>query len=113
MIVKAYNNGTHNRNGSGYGFKVSIADRDEFFKPEWTSILVELPEVDEPVEVKIDQASFWSETSHELTGLEIGKWLRRNGLAPWHVGNAPVFVLEPVAENRFRVEKASKSSSKI
>jgi hypothetical protein len=113
MIVKAYNNGTHNRNGAGYGFKVSNADRDEFFKPEWTSILVELPEGDEPVEVKIDPASFWSENSRELVSQAIGKWLRRNGLAPWHVGNAPVFVLEPIADNRFRVEKAGKSSSKI
>jgi hypothetical protein len=113
MIVKAYNNGAHNRNGSGYGFKVSITDRDEFFKPEWTTILVELPGVDEPVEIKIDPVSFWSETSHELTGLEIGKWLRHNGLAPWRVGNAPVFVLEPIEENRFRIEKAGKQTSKI
>jgi hypothetical protein len=113
MIVKAYNNGAHNRNGSGYGFKVSITDRDEFFKPEWTTILVELPDADEPVEVKIDQTSFWSEASHELVSLEIGKWLRRNGLAPWRVGNAPVFVLEPIEENRFRIEKAGKQTSKI
>jgi len=28
MIVTAWNNGAHSRNGSGYGFKVSVADRD-------------------------------------------------------------------------------------
>lgn len=113
MIVKAWNNGAHNRNGSGYGLKVSIADRDEFFKPEWKTILLELPGVDQPVEINIDKPSFWNETCRELISVEIGKWLRRNGLAPWPMGNPPFLVLEPVAENRFRVEKMHKTSSKL
>ena len=113
MIVKAWNNGAHNRSGSGYGLKVSPADRDEHFKQEWTSILVELPGLDSLVDVPIDAAAFWSEAGHPLVSLEIGKWLRHNGLAPWPMGNPPFLVLEPVAENRFRVEKMHKTGNKL
>jgi hypothetical protein len=35
MIVSAWNNGAHNRNGAGYGFKVNIPDRDQYFKQDW------------------------------------------------------------------------------
>lgn len=113
MIVKAWNNGAQNRNGSGYGFKVSTTDRDEHFKPEWTSITVELPGEEEVVEISIDPVSFWDENGQELTSPEIGKWLRRNGLAPWPKGNPPFIILEPVADNRFRLEKGHKQTSKI
>lgn len=113
MIVKAYNNGAHNRNGAGYGFKVSIADRDEHFKQEWSELLVDLPGVADPVVVRIEPEGFWSEAGQALLSQDLGRWLRRNGLAPWPLGNPPVFILEPVEGNHFRVEKAHKASSKL
>ena len=109
MIVTAWNIGAHNRNGSGYGFKLKNADRDEVFKKEWKSILLEIDEETQPVEVAIDADKFWSEDGHELTSLAIGKWLRRNGLAPWRRGNPPTFDLEPVQDNRFKVIKSPKT----
>jgi hypothetical protein len=109
MIVTAWNNGAHSRSGSGYGFKVSIDDRDAYFKREWKVIVLEIEEEMGTFEVDIDKDSFWDETCRELASLEVGHWLRKNGLAPWHLGNPPVFTLEPLDENRFQIRKVHKS----
>lgn len=106
MIVRAWNNGAHSRSGAGYGFRVNHEDRDQYFKPEWESILLEIEDEPAEVEVHIDRERFWSETGRELTSMAIGKWLRRHGLAPWSMGNPPTFVLEPLGENRFKVVRA-------
>ena len=106
MIVIAWNNGAQSRTGSGYGFKVNDSDRDEFFKKEWTEILLEIEGEEEPAVVPIQKEGFWSEKGQELTSTVLGKWLRKNGLAPWPRLNPPRFVLDPVEDNRFRVSKA-------
>lgn len=111
MIVTAWNNGAHSRNGSGYGFKVSAADRDEHFSEEWDSIILEL-EGEEPFEVKLKKELFWEENPREVHSPEIGKWLRKQGLAPWPHGNPPNFALDPVEGNRFSVAKPQKKSGK-
>ena len=108
MIVVAWNNGAHNRNGSGYGFKVQAADRDEFFQKEWGTIVLEIDGEAEPVEIAIDPERFWGENIRELTHPAVGKWMRRYGVAPWPAGNPPVFGLEPVEANRFKVMKLAK-----
>jgi len=108
MIVNAWNNGAHSRNGSGYGFRVHPADRDEYFKKEWEKIVIEIDGEAEPVEVTIPVEAFWSEAGKELASQALGRWMRRTGLAPWGKGNAPVFVLDLVEENHFRVDKARK-----
>ena len=113
MIVTAWNNGAHSRNGTGYGFKVNVADRDEHFKKEWTSILLEIEGEDTPAEITIDAERFWGETPHELHSLEVGKWLRKNGLAPWPAGNPPTFALDPVSDNHFKLEKAISKHKKL
>lgn len=113
MLVTAWNNGAHNRNGSGYGFRVSLPDRDAFFKPEWESILLEIEGEPEPVEMPIDKDSFWGETCREQISIGIGKWLRKHGLAPWPRGNPPTFILEPLEEKRFRVQRARKKASTL
>jgi hypothetical protein len=112
MIVTAYNNGAHSRNGAGYGFKVINEDRDEHFKQEWDKIQLEIEGEEEVFEVEIDKESFWSEDCREIRSEAIGKWLRHQGLAPWAKGNPPRFVLEPVEDNRFTVSKAQKRSGK-
>ncbi len=108
MIVNAWNNGAHSRNGSGYGFRVHPADRDEYFKKDWEKILLEIDGEAEPVEVTLPGEDFWSEGGKELSCPALGRWLRKNGMAPWARGNSPVFVLDPIEENRFRVSKARK-----
>ena len=88
MIVTAWNNGAHSRNGSGYGFRVAVTDRDLHFKPEWDVIVLEL-EGEEPFEVNINKESFWGDACRELISPEIGRWLRQQGLAPWPRANPP------------------------
>jgi hypothetical protein len=105
MIVIAWNNGAQSRTGSGYGFKVHNSDRDEYFKPEWEEILLEIEGEDQPAAVSVSK-EFWSDNGQALASTELGKWLRKNGLAPWPRLNPPVFVLDPVEDNRFRVAKA-------
>jgi hypothetical protein len=112
MIVTAWNNGAHSRNGNGYGFKLQPADRDAFFKKEWPTILLDFPGEAEPTEVKINQEALWSEACREISCPAVGKWLRHNGLAPWAFGNPPRFILEPVEENRFKVVKSTHKESR-
>lgn len=111
MIVTAWNNGAHSRNGAGYGFKVAVVDRDLHFKPEWDAIVLEL-EGKEPFEVEINHDAFWSDACRELHSPEIGKWLRMHGMAPWPFGNPPRFVLDPLEDNRFSVSRLAKQSGK-
>ena len=108
MIVHAWNNGAQSRTGSGYGFKVNNNDRDEFFKPEWDEILLEIDGEEAPAAVAVNKEGFWSEKGQELTSSQLGKWLRKNGMAPWPRQDPPVFVLEPLVDNKFRVSKARK-----
>jgi uncharacterized protein YfaT (DUF1175 family) len=43
-----------------------------------------------------------------LISIEIGRWLRSQGLAPWSRGNPPKLILEPLEDNRFSLEKVPK-----
>ena len=108
MIVNAWNNGAQSRNGLGYGFRVHPADRDAYFQKEWTSIVLEVEGQGEAVEVNLVGLGLWEATPAAISCPALGRWLRHNGLAPWVRGQAPTFVLEPIGENRFRVEKADK-----
>jgi hypothetical protein len=108
MIVTAWNIGTHNRNGSGYGFRVKNADRDTYFQKEWKSIFLEIEE-SESVEVVINPEKFWSINGYELVSTAIGKWLRKNGLAPWPHSNPPTFEVEQLKDNHFKIVKLPKN----
>jgi hypothetical protein len=108
MIVTAWNNGAHMRNGTGYGFRISLTDRDQYFKKDWNSIELSLEDQPETFQIAIDPATFWSDESIILHSKEIGLWLRKVGLSPWPMGRPPVFILNPIAENRFSVERAKK-----
>ena len=108
MIVNAWNNGAHSRNGSGYGFRVHPDDRDASFQKDWTTLVLEIEGEAAPVEVNLNPEGLWGDPPREIQCPAVGRWLRKNGMAPWNRGNAPVFVLEALGENRFRVEKASK-----
>jgi hypothetical protein len=113
MIVTAWNNGAHSRNGSGYGFRVHPDDRDAHFQKEWTGIVLEIEGEAAPVEAALDAGKMWGEAPYYILSAPLGRWLRRNGLAPWTRGNPTVFVLEPLGENRFKVEKATKKHATV
>jgi hypothetical protein len=108
MIVTAWNNGAHSRNGSGYGFRILLEDREALFNKEWKTIVLEIEGEELPVETALDTDRLWAETPREIHCAAVGRWLRHNGLAPWGRGNPPVFILTPLGENRFKVEKAAK-----
>jgi hypothetical protein len=104
MIVSAWNNGKHFESGAGYGFKLSIDDRNEYFSKEWSTVFVELPNSNAAIEISVAKPSFWNNTCRELISKEIGIWLRSKGLAPWTKGNPPKFELVQCGDRKFRVE---------
>jgi len=108
MIVTAWNNGAHSRNGNGYGFRIHHTDRDEVFQKDWTSILIDIEGEGEAIEISLEGPSLWAETPGPVHCAAVGRWLRHNGLAPWTSGNPPVLILEQIEGNHFRVEKAAK-----
>ena len=95
----------HLPSGAGYGFKISRADRDRYFKRTWKSVIVELPKENGSisVEVNIRKESFWN-TCLELIHQEIGRWLLETGHAPWKRGNPPKFVFGLNGERTFILE---------
>jgi len=105
----AWNNGKHHETGSGYGFKVPIADRDRHFKREWKSVILEVPVNGgfAATTVNIDKPSFWNETCHEVINQDIGRWLRISNLAPWPSRQPPKLTIEVVGEGHFRVTGVS------
>ncbi len=104
MIVTAWNSGKHFESGAGYGLKLSIDDRNEYFNEEWSTVFVELPNSPVPVEISIAKPSFWNDTCRELISQEIGIWLRSEGLAPWTKGKPPKFELVPNGDKKFRID---------
>lgn len=103
MIVTAWKSSKHNKTGAGYGLKVTLKDRDRYFKREWKSAVLYLADPDVAVEVNVDKPSFWNTTCHELICKDIGVWLLGNGFAPWPKGKPPKFVLKLVSPKCFRL----------
>ena len=103
MRARGWNNSTPRASGAGYGVRIDAADRDRFFRPNWPSIFVQLPNEGAAV---LLSPSFWA-TCSELRSSAIGRWLLREGLAPWPTGKPPVLELIPLGGIRFRLAKAA------
>lgn len=102
MIVTAWNNGKHHRNGAGYGFKFDATDRDRNIQRSWRTLVVELPN-GQRVEANIDKPSFWSGSCREIISKEFGAWLLQNRYAPWPKGSPPKFRLSHQSGNHFKL----------
>jgi len=100
MQATAWSNGSPRASGAGYGLKISRRDRDRFFDPGWSAIVLHLPG-QEPVSVRL-YGSFWRSCT-ELRSAAIGRWLRANELAPWQPGKPPVLALQQAGDRAFRV----------
>jgi hypothetical protein len=98
MMVAAWNIGQYRPSGAGYGLKIDPVDRDQHFRAEWKSVILVLDGQTTPISANVAKPSFWGKTCHELTSAEIGRWLMRNGLAPWAEHDPPKLVLEPLSE---------------
>ncbi len=105
MTWTAWNNGRHHKSGAGYGFKVDIADREREFSKDWFHVEILLPSASGPVRVaaSIEKVSFWSGNCRELISRGIGKWLIREGHAPWRQRLPPKFLVRSAGKGRFEV----------
>ena len=93
--------------GGTYGLKVSIADRDTYFRRDQKSVDLYLHGRSTPVRVNISKPSFWNGTCRELISKAIGDWLVDNSLAPWPKGHPPKLRMHPRADHVFDVSPTS------
>lgn len=100
MIWTAWTSGN-----SGFGMKISISDRDKYFKRKWGVVKLELPQGNNFIHCtpNIDKDSFWNDTCRELIAKEIGGWLKDNGYYPWKKGKPSKFEAEHIKDNMFRI----------
>jgi hypothetical protein len=96
MIVTGWTNGSPLTSGAGYGVKVGYDDRSWYFRHDWKSVFVFLEGQTQPVEINVAKKSFWTKTCGELISAEIGRWLIKNGLAPWPQDHPTKISLEPI-----------------
>jgi len=97
MIVSGWYDGH-----STYGIRILEADVSLYFRPEWETVSVYLPQEREPVVIPLT-ASFW-EGSPELRSPGIKRFLRRHALTDWEKKQPPKFELVPLGEGVFRLE---------
>ena len=108
MIVTAWNNGS-----TSYGVRIAMCDREQFFKKEWKSVVLELEGSTVQVEVNVGKSSFWRPGCGELISREIRIWLKENGLDSWPRRNPPKLLLEPLSNRRFLLRKPSTAAHRI
>ena len=78
FITKTWNNGHRHASGAGYGIKITMQDREQFFNRSWQTVILHLSGNTSPIEVNVDKPSFWNRTCGELIKKDIGSWLLRN-----------------------------------
>ena len=89
-----------------YGLKVSVADRDHFFRRDRRTVTLRLVAGSGLVDVEVNRAkdSFWNGSCRELIARDIDRWLFDLGLAPWPKGRPPRFDLTPIEPGVFQVQ---------
>ena len=97
MIVSAW----HDGHGS-YGLRIQEGNVSLYFRPEWETVTVYLPDETEPAIIPLTP-SFW-EGSPELRSSRIKSFLARNAVIPWEKQLPPNFELVPLGEGVFRLE---------
>lgn len=103
MVVTAWNNGKYHQSGSGYGLKLTIADRDHYFNRIWRRVLLQLQGEAGYVSVNLNKSSFWTPKCRELISKDVGVWLIKNKKAPWSKGHPPKIAMEHTGQNKFKV----------
>ena len=102
MIVSAWYDGH-----SSYGVRSLEREVSLWFRPEWETVAVRLPDQEEPVEVPLTE-SFWHGSS-ELRSPRIKEFFVRHGLAKWPKNQPPQFELEPQGKGVFRLKWLKKT----
>lgn len=102
MIVSAWYDGH-----STYGVRILDREVSLWFRPEWETVVVRLPDREEPVEVPLTE-SFWHGSS-ELRSPRIKEFFVRHGLAEWPKNQPPQFELEPLGKGVFQLNWLKKT----
>ncbi len=97
MIVSAWYDGH-----SSFGIRILERDLSLWFRPEWQSVTVRLPDLPESVEVVLT-ASFWH-GSPVLRSPGLRDFFRRHDLDEWPRHEPPRFELEPFGGGRFELK---------
>lgn len=104
FIARTWNNGSHHPSGAGYGLKIRLQDREQFFNRNWQTVILHLDGHERPIEVNVAKASFWNRSCGELISREIGIWLQRNNRNRWPNSQPHEVRFAAVGERAFRVE---------
>ena len=83
--------------------RIDIEDRNRYFNRDWDYIIIELEGETNQINVNLSP-SFWRRCK-ELRSAGIGRWLIKNGLAPWPRYNPPELRLEHIEDNCFKLIK--------
>ena len=105
FTVTTWNNGSPSKTGAGYGLKISIPDRDKYFKKNSKSAVLHLAGNKLPISVNTDKPSFWSPVCRELISKDIGAWLIENKMGKWKTGSPPKLTMISLGKNKFRLKK--------
>lgn len=97
MIVSAWYDGH-----STYGVRILDREVSLWFRPEWETVSVRLPDRDDSVEVQLTE-SFWH-GSPELRSPHIKEFFLRHGLEDWPKKQPPQFELEPMGNGVFSLK---------
>lgn len=95
MLVKAWHNGK-----GTYGVRVGAKNRDNFFKPQWREIIVEIEGTSHSLRLT---DGFWRDCPELRDSRDkwIEHWFRRCVALPWPAYHPPTFRLVPIAEQTF------------
>ncbi len=104
FIAKTWNNGHRHASGAGYGIKINMQDREQFFNRNWQTVTLHLSGNINPIEVNVDKPSFWIRNCGELISIEIGLWLQRNNAATWPPRLPHRVRMTVLGEREFKVE---------
>ena len=107
FTATAWNNSRWHTSGAGYGLRVSVADRDQFFKRNWRTVSLRLIAGSTVIDAVANCAkeSFWSEDCRELISQDIGRWIIGLDLSPWPKRCPPRFTMSPIGPAMFGVER--------
>lgn len=107
FTVTAWNNSHWHTSGAGYGLRVSVADRDRYFKRNWRTVSLRLIAGSTVIGAVANSSkeSFWSGRCRELISQDIGRWIIGLDLSPWPKHRPPRFTMSPIGPAMFRVER--------
>jgi len=104
FIAKTWNNGIRHVSGAGYGIKITLQDREQFFNRSWQTVILRLSGNANPIEVNIAKPSFWNRTCGEIIKKDIGIWLIQNNCAVGTIGWPFEVRMTFIGEREFKVE---------